>query len=426
MSKSRLSLGLMLQYLIGRREAIETMASSRATIWLGFFFVLISGVAREYDQEYIFHFITPFFYPLFFSVPLAFAFFVFVYQVYVLKDTGERFAFWKSWWSFLGLFWMTAPLAWLYALPVEWFLDSVTAVKVNLLLLGIVATWRVVLFARVLSVLLQQPLRFLLFNTLFGGSVIAIFAILYMPVSLVGFMGGMIHSPETEVIIKVTGSAWGLAWMIALFTSVATVFSIVIARRKELHPFPLRREPGRLPLGAMAIIAIAAAGILIPAQRVLARNIEIEALYKAKDYRGHLDALIAHGPSAFAPTRHIPPDPYRIYRAKPVFDLFHALEDSDPAWVRDRVFFDLGIVIQRRRGVSGSRADFVALLRKMGGTEAGRAWLDEHKKPLESAVNYGVHAGDHDELGDEAWEAVLREFGLLSNPSAAQPGLNHR
>src|SRR5262249_29974163 len=55
--------------------------------------------------------------------------------------------------SFLSLFWMTAPLAWLYAIPVERFLGPLESMRANYLLLGAVATWRVLLMARVIAVL---------------------------------------------------------------------------------------------------------------------------------------------------------------------------------------------------------------------------------------------------------------------------------
>ena len=50
---------------------------------------------------------------------------------------------------------MTAPLAWLYAIPYERFLSPVGATRANLWTLGLVAAWRVLLIIRVLVVLLS-------------------------------------------------------------------------------------------------------------------------------------------------------------------------------------------------------------------------------------------------------------------------------
>ena len=40
--------------------------------------------------------------------------------------------------SFLGVFWLTAPLAWLYAVPYERFMDPVEATRADLATLGLV------------------------------------------------------------------------------------------------------------------------------------------------------------------------------------------------------------------------------------------------------------------------------------------------
>ena len=57
--------------------------------------------------------------------------------------------------SFLGLFWMTAPLAWAYAVPYERLLSPWQATAFNLATLALVALWRVVLMVRVVKVVLN-------------------------------------------------------------------------------------------------------------------------------------------------------------------------------------------------------------------------------------------------------------------------------
>src|SRR5207245_4538618 len=61
----------------------------------------------------------------------------------------------KQWATFMAAFWMTAPIAWLYAIPVERFLDSYHAAQANIALLSIVSLWRVLLMSRVLAVLFE-------------------------------------------------------------------------------------------------------------------------------------------------------------------------------------------------------------------------------------------------------------------------------
>src|SRR4051812_17654529 len=51
------------------------------------------------------------------------------------------------WATFMALFWLTAPIAWLYALPVERVLDPYRAAQANIALLSIVSLWRVLLMS---------------------------------------------------------------------------------------------------------------------------------------------------------------------------------------------------------------------------------------------------------------------------------------
>jgi hypothetical protein len=122
----------------------------------------------------------------------------------------------------MGLFWMTAPCAWLYALPVERLCpDSLTAIKVNFALLGIVATWRVLLMGRVISVLTGNPGTAIL---LVGSSVIVVPLICLKSLNVaVMVMGGGVHSPEQKFILDFSGrlSNWlfiggilGFVWLL--------------------------------------------------------------------------------------------------------------------------------------------------------------------------------------------------------------------
>ena len=56
-------------------------------------------------------------------------------------------------WGILGLFWLTAPLAWLYGLPFERYLPPAAARRARLGALGVVSVCRVALMTRCVSVL---------------------------------------------------------------------------------------------------------------------------------------------------------------------------------------------------------------------------------------------------------------------------------
>ena len=113
-----------LTILIGRKDAIEDVLESKNAIYVGLLFVISCGFAREYDQEYIFSDFLFFLLPLILSTILGFFCFCFCYIVYIKKDGRKNF--WQQFRNFLSLFWMTAPIAFLYAIPVESLMDSLS------------------------------------------------------------------------------------------------------------------------------------------------------------------------------------------------------------------------------------------------------------------------------------------------------------
>src|SRR5688500_10981748 len=142
----------ILKYLLGSRDAIERIAACRQAPWLGFLLVFSAALAREYDGQDLLHEPWPLLLPLAASLGTSFVLYVLLRVVGWVRSAGWN-PFWSGYWSSLGLYWMTAPLAWLYAIPVERFLDAGDATRANLCLLGIVSLWRVLVITRVASVL---------------------------------------------------------------------------------------------------------------------------------------------------------------------------------------------------------------------------------------------------------------------------------
>src|ERR1043165_4382832 len=117
------------KYLFGQRHAIEELAKWRGGIWTGAILVLLTGFARNYDQTFITE--NPvlwLFGPLLFSFVSGWWLYVVLYGLFARRrmagEDGVKPPFWSGWQSFMGLFWMTAPIAWLYAIPVERFTDT--------------------------------------------------------------------------------------------------------------------------------------------------------------------------------------------------------------------------------------------------------------------------------------------------------------
>ncbi len=197
-----MTVSTLLRYLIGNRQAILDLASSRWSLLVGALFVLSAGFAREYDGNDLrmepWHLALPFGASLVSSLAL-----------FCLAWCGQfrkepRPVFISAYLSFLGLFWMTAPLAWSYAVPYERFLSAVDAVLANLWTLGLVSVWRVALMSRALVVLLNyRPWAAVSVVLLFGDTV-ALFLLQFVPIPLINIMGGLHLTDSDRLLQEVT------------------------------------------------------------------------------------------------------------------------------------------------------------------------------------------------------------------------------
>lgn len=208
------------EYLFGRRDAILRVASTRTAVWVGLLFVLSAGFAREYDGEDLLHEPWHLLIPVAASLGTSFLLFGLLWAV--CKDR-RGWSFLRGYRSFLGLYWMTAPLAWLYAIPVERWLDPAGATRTNLLLLGIVSAWRVALMIRVVSVLFNVPWWKALFPVMLFADSVALSLLFIVPLPVVSLMGG-IRLSESEQIIQQTAfmvGCWGgVSWPVWLLGTI--------------------------------------------------------------------------------------------------------------------------------------------------------------------------------------------------------------
>ncbi|MBY0229928.1 MAG: hypothetical protein K2W96_11660, partial [Gemmataceae bacterium] len=153
-----MGLTTLLRFLVGDAVAIRRIAQDRHALWVGFAFVLSAGFAREYDGADLVAGPLWVVIPLVASLLASFVMWTFFLELAWRPTEGEadtegvrlatRARFWSGYLSFLGLFWMTAPLAWLYAILYERFLSYEDAMDANVRTLGVVALWRVLLLAR--------------------------------------------------------------------------------------------------------------------------------------------------------------------------------------------------------------------------------------------------------------------------------------
>ena len=329
---------LWLRYLIGEGRAIHELAENRGTLWTGIGLVLLTSIARNYDQTFIAE--KPFlwlFGSLLFSLISGSWLYAIVYGEFIRRATedadGKKPAYWSKWRCFMGLFWMTAPIAWLYALPVERFCDSMTAAKVNLILLGIVSLWRVLLMARVVQFLTGARYFAVLLWVLFAAAVeilvIVFFGGAFAKAILAG-MGGMRNSPEEALMVGTIGNVFvGALWG----TPVLLILALVVGRSQAAEDLPKASRSSFDSRWLLLFAAIWVAVAVIP-QIELSRNFRVERLIAEGKYEAVLDYFSSRQPKDFAPARVLAPNAFERGIFKELPSCLGLVQTNTPAWVR--------------------------------------------------------------------------------------------
>jgi hypothetical protein len=325
-----------IKYLIGQATTIRRVAGSRASVWTGIALVLLTAVARNYDQTFITE--KPFlwlFGPLLFSIVSGTWLYAIIYAAFGRRgiQSSDPRRSESRWPGFMGLFWMTAPIAWLYAIPVERFLDSVTAAKANVALLAIVSAWRVLLMARVMQVLVNAPFLMSLVWVLFAASIEVLVVFFFggqFARAIMAGMGGMRNSPEEEILFHAMNAAFTMAFWAA---PVTFIIALAWSARHALSPLP-SAEPARMKWGSIAVATVLWSVIAIPAQRQVAHTVAVERLLAQAKPRAALDYLSAHAQDDFAPGRPLPPKPFERSVFEELPSCLAVVQLSDAPWVR--------------------------------------------------------------------------------------------
>lgn len=321
----------LIAYLWGSREAIERIAASRSAIVIGALLVLTAGIARNYDHLDLLRqpewFIGPFAASLFSTCFV----YLWVWAALALFRHRKFFAQLKT---FLVLFWMTAPCAWLYGLPMEqWSGDLLLATKWNVAFLAIVSIWRVALIVRAVSVLSDVRWWAVLPAVLVPASIEMWFGSLWKRMSLVGIMGGVRLSPSHEYLVKaqeftIQASQWTLAGSI--------VALLIVVMRKQRAQTSLCRPRGEgvtcAVWGATAVSLVAWILMSIPSQSKVRNR---AALEKLCDQEQHTEAAAFASTMErkdFPATHFLPPDPYRY---ETPIELLDTLDTGVPSWLKE-------------------------------------------------------------------------------------------
>lgn len=294
------------KFLLGDREAILALASAPGLLGIGVLFVFSAALAREYDGVYFLAEPWHLALPLAASLGTSFLLFCLLFCAGKRQGIGAV-PFGRCYLRFLGLYWMTAPLAWLYAIPVERFLTPLGATQCNLALLGLVAAWRVALIVRVAQVLFGANLAAAFSLVLAFADTVALAALAVSPKPVIVVMAGISHTDSEIAIFHATllaGAACLFSYPVWLLSCIATV-----GPRRDKWKFALEAAAPRLRpdrgLWALAIASVAVWAFVLPitqsqqrlAYRVdrdlkagrIAEALRLMAEHKRSDFPAHWD-----------------------------------------------------------------------------------------------------------------------------------------
>jgi len=396
----------VLKLLAGNRDSILRFASSKATFPLGLALVLLTAVARHYDQTWIGERpVLWFLGPLLFSLVSGTWMFGVVYlgfQRTCWKRPLEGPSAWCDWPAFMGLFWMTAPVGWLYALPVERFLDPVASARANVVLLAIVSLWRVLLFSRMVAVTGKARYRDALAWVLVAAcaETFAVLLLANFGLAVAKGMAGLRYSPAEDVMMSAVNFAISAAMIAGPVAFVLGILGIAQLPRGSLEPLSsCRKDP--LPLRFLAACAAFWFLMALLAQPAVRRSAHLDNLVGAEKYREALDFLGKHSPGDFAPARPLPPKGFEFSTIGDLSGLLAALTPNDPVWVQDHLLGQLDVAAESQvfRGIktlpprkpddyqlfSRDLESARPLLKDAARFPAGRAWLSNNT-PFVNAV----------------------------------------
>jgi hypothetical protein len=386
-----MSIRTLLKYLVGNREAILQIGRTPGALWLGALFVLSAGFAREYDGKDLWA--EPWHLAIPFAASLVTSFLLFLLVNGVARARGVGLQpFWPAYRVFLSLYWMTAPLAWLYAIPVERMASAGEAMQANLWLLGTVAVWRVALMTRVVSVLYGASAWATLFPVMLFADSVALGVLFLTPMPMFNIMGGVRLSEREEVILTVvfffriatfaTWFVWFLGTMITLQGQRSWQYALAEAR----------------PVGAvnrslwiLGVCAIAVWLPLLPRTQPEQRlRHAVETDFSQRRIADAVGKMSAHRPDDFPP--HWDPPPHVAYAEEgqlPLLDVLEvAIDPAVPAWIQDLYADKLENQMRDWSWFENHRADLGQLLTVLKRMPRGREVLLTNAESLHETKNH--------------------------------------
>ncbi len=338
-----ITLRTLFGYLLGRADAARLVATHPRALWIGLVFVLAAGFAREYDGEDLLRDPWHLALPLVASAVTSFVLYLLLRIVSspnrAEDPTGEPRGFLDGYPALLRLYWWTAPLAFLYAIPVEQMMSPAEATRTNLAFLGVVAAWRVVLITRALAATWRASFWATLFPVMLFADGVAIVMLFIAPLPVFTLMGG-VRLTESEALILET-AAWmiligvlsGPVWLIGSIVAGRKLSRRGMARRAHLPEPPGTSAVSRPLLIVCAVALLMWVPILPFTQPSQQRRRAVEEHLLAGQFEDAMRLIKEHKRGEFPAHWDPPPRPgYGESRPDAITVLAVALESHAPYW----------------------------------------------------------------------------------------------
>ncbi len=239
------------RFYLGRREAIEQVATTKYLFWVSCLFIVSAGLARNYDHHLLLEepmWITGPFGMAFFSSFLIFGFLRLVCRIPLAPET-HRFANYTAW---MRCFFLTAPLAWLYGIPYESFMPILPATQLNFATLLVVSIWRVYLMGQTARTLYKLPTVVAYSAMLIPASLEMMFGGVNKTLNLVGIMGGMRLSESDQFLVDATS----FVVVVSFWLAVVSLIVFLIFTKKSKGRGYQEKVSGKMPHRILTVAGI--------------------------------------------------------------------------------------------------------------------------------------------------------------------------
>lgn len=410
----------ILLFQFGNRSAIERVVSSRWSVLVGVLLIATTPLARNYDQVSLVHhgerLMGPFIAPLFSS----FFIFMFVFPLLRMGKPEGAKSFGRQYLGFLGAFLFTAPIAWLYAIPVERWMDPLTAAKTNVAILSLVSVWRVILIVRVFQVVTRcawwvcalvvlAPLSM----EVCGAVAVASF----IDFDLASSMGGVYLEASSVKnymagvranVLTVSGVLIFVFWFAVLIVGIRPG----VLTSKRGFPADLQEKAPVSALSLCGVLIAAWIAIAIPEQKEEYHYGKLTDLLETGRYSEAFDYMELLGPERFGRSRPLPPDPWGHHAYWYLPEVMENLDKDRPQWIYDTYYGHVIEFINRLTHRRYYAANFIRdTLQQMGRLPGGTDFVREHQEVWLELVRAEENESGREFLNEEV-VPVLEELGI--------------